>query len=245
MQITDEMIDAAAKAFWSDGITYKTERRQSVRAMLEAALAAAWRPIETAPKDGTEIILTNGLWVAVGWYSHSPFLWRDAQAGAWVDSDPRDGGGALSGVNAPTHWMPLPQPPSHKECATEDCARQATVRFERGGIGSDYCHDCYMRIQHLTAPERDEALDKLQDASMAGAAVHAVREMLNEIGVPQAAFIDDHVRNGLVWARRKALEEALLAAETVKNIPPESWEVSLVVKAIRELIDAKEQGGET
>jgi hypothetical protein len=37
------------------------------------------------------------------------------------------------------------------ECATEGCNKQATVHFERGGIGSYYCHDCYMRIQALPA----------------------------------------------------------------------------------------------
>lgn len=38
-----------------------------------------------------------------------------------------------------------------RECATEGCTHAATVRFERGGVGSDYCHACYMRIQALPA----------------------------------------------------------------------------------------------
>lgn len=38
-----------------------------------------------------------------------------------------------------------------RECATEGCAHAATVRFERGGVGSEYCHACYMRIQALPA----------------------------------------------------------------------------------------------
>lgn len=36
-------------------------------------------------------------------------------------------------------------------CATEGCDHKATIHFERGGIGSYYCHDCYMRIQSLPA----------------------------------------------------------------------------------------------
>lgn len=43
--------------------------------------------------------------------------------------------------------------PKVTECATEGCEQPATVRFERGGVGSDYCHDCYMRIQSLTAAQ--------------------------------------------------------------------------------------------
>jgi hypothetical protein len=35
-------------------------------------------------------------------------------------------------------------------CATDGCDKKASVHFERGGIGSDYCHDCYMRVQALT-----------------------------------------------------------------------------------------------
>lgn len=44
-----------------------------------------------------------------------------------------------------------PPAPMVTECATEGCAQAATVRFERGGVGSDYCHDCYMCIQALRA----------------------------------------------------------------------------------------------
>lgn len=35
------------------------------------------------------------------------------------------------------------------ECA--GCDKPATVHFERGGVGSDYCYECYMRIQERPA----------------------------------------------------------------------------------------------
>ena len=78
----------------------------------QPAPAPAWMPIESAPRDNREILLSNG---------------ADVSSGAWFeagrethDSDgaPNDdhheaqfldwGGGMLP---EPTHWMPLPPPP--------------------------------------------------------------------------------------------------------------------------------------
>jgi len=41
--------------------------------------------------------------------------------------------------------------PAAQECATEGCGKPATVHFIRGGIGSYYCYDCYMRVQARAA----------------------------------------------------------------------------------------------
>lgn len=62
-----------------------------------------WQPIETAPKDGTEIIACQSGTPEVGL-----ILW-DADEACWLE--PAD---EWSGPNwLPTHWMPLP--PSPKE----------------------------------------------------------------------------------------------------------------------------------
>ena len=59
-----------------------------------------WQPIETAPKDGREVLVavgksyTGGVLVAF-WCEHDE---------AWNDWD-RD-------IWEPTHWMPLPGPPT-------------------------------------------------------------------------------------------------------------------------------------
>ena len=69
-----------------------------------------WQPIETAPKDGTVIILaddTSGL-VMAGYFFDSgdgfPWVTLDNEClpplNGWTD----DGSG-------PTHWTPLPEPP--------------------------------------------------------------------------------------------------------------------------------------
>lgn len=46
--------------------------------------------------------------------------------------------------------------PHGKSCATSDCARPASVHFECGDIGSDYCEACIDQIRRrieATAPK--------------------------------------------------------------------------------------------
>ena len=74
--------------------------------------AQGWAAIETAPKDGTRLLLwCNGL--EVGYWSTS--LWAPRpkgsplgkQDGAWIIYENRSDTIRLT----PTHWMPLPFPP--------------------------------------------------------------------------------------------------------------------------------------
>ena len=68
-----------------------------------------WQPIETAPKDGTNIILfgegkvTVGGWVSAEDQGAEPGEEYLIAAG-WWSIDLAD--------NNPTHWMPLPDPPA-------------------------------------------------------------------------------------------------------------------------------------
>jgi hypothetical protein len=82
------------------------------------AAASEWRPIESAPKDGTNVILTNGKDVAEGNWVHDEggtTEYRDSD-GRWISQDDRDGFEGwidwLGGMPDPTHWMPLPTAPS-------------------------------------------------------------------------------------------------------------------------------------
>lgn len=70
-----------------------------------------WQPIETAPKDGTHITLTNrrDLPATCHWFD-----------GAWHLSMNRYGPFSQWTWDAPTHWMPLPQPP--KESTAQSSA---------------------------------------------------------------------------------------------------------------------------
>ena len=100
--------------------------RSEIREDAERALAG-WRPIETAPKDGTPILL--------GWPADGPELdiWRQAPVvighyspsrGCWVSIslviewwiENKMSGNDLSYLfderdEPPTHWQPLPLPP--------------------------------------------------------------------------------------------------------------------------------------
>ena len=85
MIISDEEFDKAL----ADG---------QARAAISAYRDALWQPIETAPKDGVFVLITDGDVVLIGCYEDHLTAWRsDAdQCRLWSD---------------PTHWQPLPAPP--------------------------------------------------------------------------------------------------------------------------------------
>ena len=70
---------------------------------------SGWRPIETAPKDGTAILGYVPIIPGPGDSDATPngdliVIWWEAR-GCWTDD--RD----LPALCRPTHWMPLPEPP--------------------------------------------------------------------------------------------------------------------------------------
>lgn len=77
-----------------------------------------WQPIETAPKDGTEILAWGKMgswgpgWMIVRYRQEKPWfgpcMW-EAVIGGWAvyqDSQIEDD---------PIHWMPLPDPPQPRD----------------------------------------------------------------------------------------------------------------------------------
>lgn len=52
-----------------------------------------WQPIATAPKDGTEILLTDGQYKRTGYWAKRIQIWS-------ID--------CVVPLNPPTHWLPLP-----------------------------------------------------------------------------------------------------------------------------------------
>lgn len=72
----------------------------------------AWQPIETAPKDGTEILLFELLrgeesMIRAGyWEDQGESIHDVGEAAGWSIAD-----SGYIGEIRPTHWMPLPAPP--------------------------------------------------------------------------------------------------------------------------------------
>ena len=88
-----EFIDLYAKA-------------QTAKALAEARQAMEWRPIESAPKTGEKFLITNGKFALLAW--HDGEGWVVLEDKSVVSITP---------FSKPTHWMPLPTPPSVKEGA--------------------------------------------------------------------------------------------------------------------------------
>jgi len=80
-----------------------------------------WLPIETAPRDGSEVLLLTRLGVVSGWYA--PGEWIDTQDGreyegpSWVCYDdlfeiPVELEGPLGEIRCDaSHWMQMPELP--------------------------------------------------------------------------------------------------------------------------------------
>lgn len=76
-----------------------------------------WKPIETAPKDGTRILLwfpndavaVSGLWYKYPEEREGPHVFSESFFDWSVDNDLI----IMDDLNKyPTHWMPLPEPPN-------------------------------------------------------------------------------------------------------------------------------------
>jgi len=104
--------------------------------------ARCWQPIETAPKDGSKIILARigenevGKNLGVWWACSGS--WSEKYSRWWDGIEP-------CGFNHPTHWMPLPAAPSptgKKEVSMTDFNLDAAVnRFLGWKLPDDFNPD--------------------------------------------------------------------------------------------------------
>ena len=90
-------------------------------------MADGWQDISTAPKDGTPVLLYSpeaagkGRWV--GRYNSAP-NWHCVKIGDKEMPPPKP-----NNPGTPTHWMPLPEPPSKLD---QDRDAAQPVRSSRG-----------------------------------------------------------------------------------------------------------------
>lgn len=83
-----------------------------------------WQPIETAPKDGTPVLLYVKKQICEAWFSEgywtadTPIAPAEYYGDAWVCCDDEFqievefGPDGFESHGPATHWMPLPEPPS-------------------------------------------------------------------------------------------------------------------------------------
>jgi len=70
-----------------------------------------WQPIETAPKDGTKVLVVEGEQIYIASYKYDGNYNCQKPNIAWCISDAEDLEGFERVLSFPTHWMPLPLPP--------------------------------------------------------------------------------------------------------------------------------------
>lgn len=139
MQVTDDMVEIAEKAIaearikitgGAAGVVLPSDHIYAETA-LTAALAAMWRPIESAPKEDPDrpgcmyrVMIAGGTFEN-SMSLHGEMEFKGQAIACWDGMGGDDGRGGWRGENSgghdeyywhkPTHWMPLPEPP-----ATED-----------------------------------------------------------------------------------------------------------------------------
>lgn len=92
------------------------------------SVTSGWRPIDSAPKDGTSILLWSGGEHTIGWWEcGKEFALSAAGFNNWCKGHLTVGGydAGFDGIYNPTHWMPLPAPPSSAEQVEVDRSRDA------------------------------------------------------------------------------------------------------------------------
>jgi hypothetical protein len=67
----------------------------------------SWQPIDTAPKDGTEILLLTGHGMKIGAWYDDFYSKKPKPYWTWWDYSK-----IIMRRNQPTHWQPLPKMPS-------------------------------------------------------------------------------------------------------------------------------------
>lgn len=131
MTITDKQIQAAQDAYRKHVAEHGVEgSAEAMRAALEAADAAAWEPIETAPTDGTPVAIDDGCGVIVASFyavgsledaritfgqdftekEYAEWAEDESELVGWHFAEPGPDG-SVGILETPKRWRPIPTPP--------------------------------------------------------------------------------------------------------------------------------------
>lgn len=124
LKACQNMLDAATETFKEERAKWATEKRSLERKIKERNVALAkyqvaldkeiqradltpkWQGMDTAPRDGTKLMLWMKDKIYFGsWFENKTYptisRWKVELPSSWQDQ--------------PTHWMPLPPPPAERE----------------------------------------------------------------------------------------------------------------------------------
>ena len=107
MQLSDKVITEAIKAFNDASIVgiYACQRDE-MKAAIEAAIQAAWQPIETAPLDRVPVYFVDADdHYGICWWDQRYDMDTQSFIYGWMSDSCKDFGW----FETPTHWMPLPK----------------------------------------------------------------------------------------------------------------------------------------
>jgi hypothetical protein len=83
--------------------------------LAELRTRTTWRPIETAPKDGTQILVFGDNEISVAEWRTEQYVVGKSKYKTWVIPHTyQDEQGGEYTCDIPTHWMPLPEPPCNE-----------------------------------------------------------------------------------------------------------------------------------
>ncbi len=100
-----DFTDSREGQFMYEDLRRINELEQENQKLREELARYEWRPIESAPKDGTSILVCNATIGGEPMCAHYSAIynnWQLERKGVWI----------------PTHWMPLHEPPAPEEPGT-------------------------------------------------------------------------------------------------------------------------------
>jgi hypothetical protein len=139
-QASDKPLREAVDRFMRHQVTGTREAMDALTQLVDAAHAfyaypqvGQWQPIETAPRDGTAMLVMRDIWPGTKSGRAEECNGHNTYVAAWWASEDDDSKGRwVCYMDAvfdptcpirPTHWMPLPAPPAPSQSEPQAASR--------------------------------------------------------------------------------------------------------------------------